>query len=230
VSQDDVKKTKHGWIFGYDPKIVLPLRVWGEAGIVKLASNMKSKLGMRGEPGMFVGYAIDSLPDTYRMYLPERNSIHETRDVQWSKKLYYELDKAASVHAEDSVIITLNRQNVPLRTVVPAAAINPVPVAPAAAVPKEPVKFHNQVDYISQGFDMSESDEDDDVQMLAPIIAPEPWKRTPSVIEISRDSGDDFSTISSSIGKRKMEVEMIGQSERQSVYHADDDVEMETAA
>jgi hypothetical protein len=42
-------KTKHGWIFGSNPKIVLPLHVWGEAGIVKVAGNMTSKLEMRGE-------------------------------------------------------------------------------------------------------------------------------------------------------------------------------------
>jgi hypothetical protein len=37
---------------------------------------------------MFVGFMANSSPDTYRMYIPARNSIHVTREVQWSKKMY----------------------------------------------------------------------------------------------------------------------------------------------
>jgi Zinc knuckle len=76
------KVNEAGWIYGKDPKVEFPIRVWGEAGIVKVIGNMKSKLEMRGDAGMFVGYAANSSPDTYRMYLPARNSIHVTRDVQ----------------------------------------------------------------------------------------------------------------------------------------------------
>jgi hypothetical protein len=147
---DGLIKTKHGWIFGTDPKINFPLRVWGEEGIVKISGNVTSKLEMRGEKGMFVGYAVDSSPDTYRMYLPDRNSIHETRDVQWSKKMYYELDKGDSVHAVDSVVMMVNQQNVPLRTVVPAAATTPVPATTVPVVAEGPVAFSNQVEYVPQ--------------------------------------------------------------------------------
>jgi hypothetical protein len=45
--QEGTVKTKHGWIFGSDPKIKLPFRVWGEAGIVRVTGNIKSKLEMR---------------------------------------------------------------------------------------------------------------------------------------------------------------------------------------
>jgi hypothetical protein len=74
--------------------------------------------------------------------------------VQWSKRLFYEPEKAASVHAADSVIITINRQNIPLHTVVPpaaaaAATVNSVTTV-NSAVPKGPVKFRNQIEYISQ--------------------------------------------------------------------------------
>jgi hypothetical protein len=80
-----VKKTKFRHMYREDPKPAMPMRVWGEAGIVKVAGKVKSKLTMRGEMGMFVGYVESGSSDTYCMYLPNLNSIHETRDVQWSK-------------------------------------------------------------------------------------------------------------------------------------------------
>jgi hypothetical protein len=201
-------KTKHGWIFGIDPKIVLPLRVWGEAGIVKVSGNVTSKLEMRGEKGMFVGYAIDSSPDTYWMCLPDRNSIHEARDVQWSKKMYYEPDKGDSIHAVDSVVMMVNQQNVPLRTVVPAAATTPVPAVPVVA--KGPVAFSNQVEYVPQGFEFEESDEESGAIIPAVMPTNVPMNvatrmRAPSIIEIDHGGGDDYSTISSSIGKRTLQ-------------------------
>jgi hypothetical protein len=57
------------------------LRTWGESGFIKIVGNIKSKLEMRGAAAMFVGYADQSAPDTYRMYSPELNSVHVTRDV-----------------------------------------------------------------------------------------------------------------------------------------------------
>jgi hypothetical protein len=37
-------KPKFGHIYGEDPKIIMPMRVWGEAGIVKVTGKIKSKL------------------------------------------------------------------------------------------------------------------------------------------------------------------------------------------
>jgi hypothetical protein len=50
---------------------------------------------------MFVGYVESRNSDTYHMYLPDLNSIHETRDVQWSKRMYFTLVKDNSIHAVD---------------------------------------------------------------------------------------------------------------------------------
>ena len=230
-------KTKYGWIFGSDPKITLPLRVWGAAGIVKVSGNVTSKLEMRGEKGMFVGYALDSSPDTYRMYLPDRNSIHVTRDVQWSKRMFYEPEKDDSIHAADSVVITMNRQNVPLRTVVPATA----PAAAAQTRPnavivpamaKGPVAFQDQVEYVPQGFNFEESldEEDDDEENMPDLVPGQVAARvmTPSVIEIGQDGGEDCSMMSSSIGKthteRAVEKE-IGKEEKAEEEKAGESVE-----
>lgn len=93
---------------------------------------------------MFVGYARNSSQDTYRMYVPELNSVHETRDVQWAKRMFYEPEKAESVHAVDSVDLIVNKQSVPLRTV---SKVIPVAI-PRTDKEKMKVKFEDDVDVI----------------------------------------------------------------------------------
>jgi hypothetical protein len=61
-------------------------------------------------------YTQDGAADTYRMYLPETNSIHETRDVQWGKRMYFEPSKGNLVHAIDSVELITIEHVVPLQT------------------------------------------------------------------------------------------------------------------
>jgi hypothetical protein len=54
--------------------------------------------------------------DTDCMYVPEMNRVHETRDVQWAKMMYYELEKPVTIQAADLVDLMLNQNAVPLRT------------------------------------------------------------------------------------------------------------------
>jgi hypothetical protein len=51
-----VKMTKSGHMYGEDPKPAMPMRVWGEGGVMKVTRKVKSKLTIRGKMGMFVGY------------------------------------------------------------------------------------------------------------------------------------------------------------------------------
>jgi Reverse transcriptase (RNA-dependent DNA polymerase) len=145
-----------------------------------------------------------------------------------SEVIFYVPIKAASIHTEDSVVLTMNRQNVPLRTGLPTTAMNPVPTPVASpTVPKGPVTFDNQSEYMSQGFDVSES-----VVCIpgeAPAqgnMAPSPGNMTPSVVEIMQD-GDDFSTLSSSIGKKA--VAIIGEKGSDRISNAEDGGRMETS-
>jgi hypothetical protein len=62
--------------------VTMPMHTWGEGGIIKVTDKIKSKLQLRGEVAMFVGYAKQSSRDMYQMYDPVNNSIHETRDGQ----------------------------------------------------------------------------------------------------------------------------------------------------
>jgi hypothetical protein len=54
--------TKYGHLFGVDPKIVMPLQVWGESGVIKTEGKIRSKLQLRGKAAMFIGYAVNSTP------------------------------------------------------------------------------------------------------------------------------------------------------------------------
>jgi hypothetical protein len=44
----------------------------------------------RGVQCMLVGYALDHAGDCYRMWNPDTNGIHETRDVIWLRRMFYE--------------------------------------------------------------------------------------------------------------------------------------------
>jgi hypothetical protein len=39
---------------------------------------------------MFVGYTLEHAGDCYRMWNPKTNSVHESRDVIWLKRIYFE--------------------------------------------------------------------------------------------------------------------------------------------
>jgi len=66
------------------------LRTWGEAGVVKIRGITTPKVDDRGVPCMFVGYSEDHPGDTYRMYNPAKSSIHETRDVIWLRRMFFQ--------------------------------------------------------------------------------------------------------------------------------------------
>jgi hypothetical protein len=41
---DEKRMTKFGHMYGKDPKLAMPMRIWGESSIVKVAGKVKSKL------------------------------------------------------------------------------------------------------------------------------------------------------------------------------------------
>jgi hypothetical protein len=82
---------------GENPKFTSYLCVWGEAGTVKIITNKTPKSANRGIPCVFVGYVLGHLGDTYRMWNPDTDGVHQTRDVIWRQQMYYKLvEKQAS--------------------------------------------------------------------------------------------------------------------------------------
>ena len=72
------------------PSFAYVLRTWGEAGVVKTKSKMSAKLENRGTTCMLVGYSTMHAQDVYRMWDPNTERIHISRDIIWLKRMYFE--------------------------------------------------------------------------------------------------------------------------------------------
>lgn len=94
--------------FGYPlPRFTKHLRTWGEAGTVKLIKV--NKVDNYGATCVFIGYASNHEGICYRMWNPLKRSIHETRDVVWLHRMYFEVPNTLGeklepvVHLEEFV-------------------------------------------------------------------------------------------------------------------------------
>jgi hypothetical protein len=72
------------------PDFAKHLRTWGEAGTVKTKTPTMAKLADHGVHCMFVGYALDHAGDVYHMWKPKTGWVHETCDVIWLRRMYFE--------------------------------------------------------------------------------------------------------------------------------------------
>jgi hypothetical protein len=170
---------------------------------VKVTGKIKSKLKMRGSEGMFVGYARDGTADTHCIYLPGTNSIHEMRDVQWGKQMYFEPEKGNLVHAVDSVELIANNHIVPLRTTV-LATIQQMDVQQShQGSGKGHVQFDKQVEYMPKSNKYeSKVDEDLNEGYERPIRAP----RMIEFKQVGQHEEETWSTISRSVGRNRWNV------------------------
>ena len=89
VEIDNVKKTRYEHVFKRNPAFAGHLRIWGEAGTVKLKTSTSPKMDNKGKPCMFIGYTNDHAGDCYRMWNPTTNRVHETRDVFWLRRMFF---------------------------------------------------------------------------------------------------------------------------------------------
>ena len=69
--------------FGKNPKCSAHLRMWGEAGTIKLCQKMTPKLSDCGKTCMMIGFAHDHSGDTYRMWDKDTGRVHVSWDVVW---------------------------------------------------------------------------------------------------------------------------------------------------
>ena len=89
VIMNQEKKTRYKHLLGKNPRFINNMRTWGETGVVKEPKSRKSKLGKCGCEGMFIKYGLNAPSDMLRIYMPKTNTIRETRNIQWMKKIYY---------------------------------------------------------------------------------------------------------------------------------------------
>jgi hypothetical protein len=90
IEVNGVTESRYVHWCGKNPGFAKHLRTWGEAGTVKTKTDTTPKVKDRGIPCMFIGYALDHPEDTYRMWNPETGGVHQTRDVIWMKRMFYE--------------------------------------------------------------------------------------------------------------------------------------------
>eukprot|EP00980_Cylindrotheca_fusiformis_P003428 scaffold765_cov59-Cylindrotheca_fusiformis.AAC.1 len=92
---EKTKKPRYTSFFKRDSGLVKYLRRFGEIGIMTKKDGIQSKLKNKGVPVLFLGYAADHAPDTYRVLNLETHRVVLTRDVnkwlnlsyqQWNRK------------------------------------------------------------------------------------------------------------------------------------------------
>ena len=90
IEIDGVINSRYEHWCGMNPKFAKYLRLWGEAGTVKTKTTTTPKVKDRGVPCMMIGYALEHPGDTYRMWNPDTNGVHQSRNVIWMKRMYYQ--------------------------------------------------------------------------------------------------------------------------------------------
>jgi hypothetical protein len=85
----DREATRYEHWCGKNPEFSAHLRTWGEVGTVKIKTNATPKIGDRGIQCMFVGYSLDHTAACYEMWDPATSRVHQTRDVIWLNRMYY---------------------------------------------------------------------------------------------------------------------------------------------
>jgi len=89
VRIDNKEDTRYSHWNGTNPEFCKKLRVWGEAGAVKLKKQRSTKIEDRGLICMFVGYPESHSSDTYKMWNPQTCQLHITRDIRWLIRMFF---------------------------------------------------------------------------------------------------------------------------------------------
>ena len=90
VTVNGKKATRFEHMFGENPRWAKHLKLFGEAGTVKIATSTSPKLADSGAQCMMVGYADSHDGDVYRMWSPVTRRDHLTRDVIWMKQMMFQ--------------------------------------------------------------------------------------------------------------------------------------------
>jgi hypothetical protein len=92
-----VVATRHVHWGGKNPAFAKHLKTWGKAGTVKLKIKATPKVADRGAQCMFVGCAIDQHEgDCYHMWDPNAKRVHESMDITWLHRMFFQKSSPAS--------------------------------------------------------------------------------------------------------------------------------------
>ena len=69
------------------PKFVKHMKIWGDAGVVKIKTRTSPKFKDKGVTCLFAGYDEDHDGECYRMLDPIRHYVCVTRGLVWLKRM-----------------------------------------------------------------------------------------------------------------------------------------------
>ena len=87
---DGLKQSQYKHVFKKKPEFVKYLHTIGEAGTVKITNDTSPKLQDCGVHCIFVGYAVNHPEGCYQMYDPATHRVHQSRNVVWLHRMFYE--------------------------------------------------------------------------------------------------------------------------------------------
>jgi len=90
VSVNGKRASRYQHMFGQNPRWAKHLRLFGEAGAVKIVTNTSPKLSDKGLLCMMVGYAENHDGDVCPMWNPVTRWVHLTRDVIWLRQMMFQ--------------------------------------------------------------------------------------------------------------------------------------------
>jgi len=145
--------TRYEHFHGKYPWYAKALRTFGEAGTVKVGKH--GKVGNRGEPMVFVGYADDHQDDCYRMWNPTTGRVVETRDIIWLCRMFYPKTDGAPELTSDPLVAFEVPEGTPTQTAEQEAREGETSITDeiASAPPAKQVSFEEGDADDSQGFE-----------------------------------------------------------------------------
>jgi hypothetical protein len=102
VKINDNKKTRYEHFHNESAPYLKFLRIFGEAGTVKLKTKTTPKMLNKGVTCMFIGFPENHDGECWLMYNPKTRGVHATRDVVWLRRMYYQ----KAIQAPEIVPIT----------------------------------------------------------------------------------------------------------------------------
>jgi hypothetical protein len=92
----------HKELFGKDAKAVWTLRCFGEIGIAKKGSKIKSKMTNPGVPTLYLGHEEDHAGEVYCLLNLETKMVVFSRDMRWLNQSYRTFAKSQGLEEDDN--------------------------------------------------------------------------------------------------------------------------------
>jgi hypothetical protein len=108
-------------LFGEKPILHDKLTIFGEVGVVTTKDKIQAKLTNRGTSCIFVGYSENHSRNVYRMLNLEANSVINSRDIIWLKKMHKDWlkNKLMTITEEDVVELPIGNERNKVEEAVP---------------------------------------------------------------------------------------------------------------